>query len=362
MIYAISSQATADSVRGVLGDADIVQTVKDCRDSLSEAQRLPVDTMLLDVATIHSADDVLAYQTTVRQCPRIVLLAPDAVPGNKTIGQLVSYGVYDIVTDLDRLRQVIDGPAATIVQAARWIIRNNHKQDLGKNVKIVKQLPNVSRIGRRVVSAIAQGCRRLGAVAMSSVMISRHKQQDRKAKKAVGKTSASLKQGINDEPTLSAFSEEDTTTNNTTESMCTVDVAVPDPVSFADHIWDEPKPVKSETQSEPAQLNPKMPYTHRQSVLYRHVLGAITVESWALARAVILLAWRAAVLGVQLLPYALGAEVAVLLGYLPHWTGMPAQGYWSIAQAVDPRVPSMQSAWHYVIHFASFVGRGGGKA
>lgn len=357
MIYAICAQATTDAVRSVLGDADTVQTVKNCRDSLSEAQRLPVDTLIVDVSTIHSADDVLAYRTTVRQCPRIVLLAPDVVPGNKTIGQLVSYGVYDIVTDLGRLSDVIEDPPATIVQAARWIVRDQ-QSDRQKIKQTVTWVPTVKGIGRRVVSAIAQACKRTGSMAQALVFRIHATRKERQAEEIGKKTDTP------DRNTQPNWPPPDFVQSEVQQDMVCMPyhndgtaIPAPDPILSTVPVWED------ERQPKPTQPEPTVvPRPRGQRVPLRHIVSVITVESWDLARALALLLWRAAVLSVQLLPYALAAELAVMLGYAPHWAGVAAHGYWSVAYAIDPHMPTMQAMWHYVTHLSGLIGLGGGKA
>lgn len=88
---------------------------------LTEIARVPVDTLILDVDTgpgLGSA--VLRYRLT-RQNTRIILLAIGKEYGNPEVARVAQAGVYDIVTDVSKLQQVLDHEPAGIAAAAAWI-------------------------------------------------------------------------------------------------------------------------------------------------------------------------------------------------------------------------------------------------
>lgn len=346
MIYAICTQSTEEAVRSVVGDADMLQVVKDCRVSLTEAQRLPVDTLLVDVATVRSTDDVLAYKTTtVRQPPRIIVLAPQAEPGDKTIGQLVGYGIYDVVSNLDRLTGVLDAPPATIVQAARWIVRDQKKdrgnaERQGGGARAAVIFASVAAVGTGARTATGRLARSLVSLVggIKGRARFRHHRQV---------SAAEAKTEIQDDVTEAADVE-----------AVAGGAAEPNSTSFATPDHELPtEPIVATVAAAP-----DSPPSTQVHVDIRRVTRAIAREAWDLSRALLLLAWRVAVLAVQLIPYAMAAEAAVLMGYLPGWAGDPAHGYWLIAHAVDPRTPTMHAMWHYLSHVSATIGRGGGKA
>lgn len=87
--------------------------------ALEEASRTPADLLLLDVFCATGAA-VLRYRLA-RPDTRVVLLAPGRTPGDSAVAQAVMRAqVYDVVTDLETLGQVIDHPA-DLSAAARWL-------------------------------------------------------------------------------------------------------------------------------------------------------------------------------------------------------------------------------------------------
>jgi hypothetical protein len=87
--------------------------------ALQEAGRTPADLLLLDIACA-AGPPVLRYRLA-RPDTRVVLLAPGRTPGDTAVAQVVMQAqVYDVVTDLETLGQVIDHPA-DLSAAARWL-------------------------------------------------------------------------------------------------------------------------------------------------------------------------------------------------------------------------------------------------
>ncbi len=87
--------------------------------ALESAARTPADLLLLDIARV-AGPQVLRYRLA-RPDTRVVLLAPGRGPGDTAVAQIVMQAqVYDVVTDLETLAQVIDHPA-DLSAAARWL-------------------------------------------------------------------------------------------------------------------------------------------------------------------------------------------------------------------------------------------------
>ncbi|MHB1128210.1 MAG: nucleotide-binding protein [Bacillota bacterium] len=89
--------------------------------ALEDAARAPLDLLLLDINTGPGLGPAVLRYRLARPRTRVVLLAPGKVPGDIEVAGVVQAGVYDLVTDLDGLEDVLDRPQAGLAEAALWL-------------------------------------------------------------------------------------------------------------------------------------------------------------------------------------------------------------------------------------------------
>lgn len=132
MLHSILTKQTADIVLPLLSAAGYtdenstfsIVAAGGGRQALTEAGRVPMEVLLLDLATgpgLGSA--VLSYRlrNLGAASQRLILLAADAKPGDPEIARIVQAQVYDVVTDLSKLPAVLDKPTADLTAAVRWL-------------------------------------------------------------------------------------------------------------------------------------------------------------------------------------------------------------------------------------------------
>lgn len=89
---------------------------------ISDAARVAADALVLVLGPNAGPEipgDVRAYRAA-RPGARVVVYAPGRVPGDPLVAELVGQGVYDVVTDLDALSEVLASPPAGPEAAVPW--------------------------------------------------------------------------------------------------------------------------------------------------------------------------------------------------------------------------------------------------
>lgn len=89
--------------------------------AMDETVRVPVDLLLLDINTGPGLGPAVLRYRLARRDTRIVLLAPGRKPGDAEVASVVQAGVYDVVTELEKLAAVLDRPPADLAAAALWL-------------------------------------------------------------------------------------------------------------------------------------------------------------------------------------------------------------------------------------------------
>lgn len=89
--------------------------------ALEDAARVPADLLLLDINTGPGLGPAVLRYRLARPKTRIILLAPGKAPGDTEVAAVVQTGVYDVVTNLDDLKTVLDRPQAELATAALWL-------------------------------------------------------------------------------------------------------------------------------------------------------------------------------------------------------------------------------------------------
>ncbi|MGE5590187.1 MAG: hypothetical protein ACM3ZA_06165 [Bacillota bacterium] len=125
-MYAILTRGTAQEVAAVLRGRDEQATVRVVEagqgaGALDEAARVPVDSLVLDVATGPGLGAAVLRYRLARPQTRLIVLAAGRQPGDPEVAGVVQAGCYDIVTDLAQLPAVLDRPPAGLEQAALWL-------------------------------------------------------------------------------------------------------------------------------------------------------------------------------------------------------------------------------------------------
>lgn len=88
---------------------------------LEDAARVPADLLILDVDTGPGLGPAVLRYRLARPLTRIVLLAPGKLPGDIEVAGVVQAGVYDVVTDINELENILDRPQAELANAALWL-------------------------------------------------------------------------------------------------------------------------------------------------------------------------------------------------------------------------------------------------
>lgn len=88
---------------------------------LEDAARVPADLLILDVETGPGLGPAVLRYRLARPLTRIILLAQGKLPGDIEVAGVVQAGVYDVVTDLDELENVLDLPQAGLDMAVLWL-------------------------------------------------------------------------------------------------------------------------------------------------------------------------------------------------------------------------------------------------
>jgi len=89
--------------------------------ALEDAARVPADLLLLDINTGPGLGPAVLRYRLARPKTRIILLAPGKAPGDTEVAAVVQTGVYDVVTNLDDLKTVLERPQAELATAALWL-------------------------------------------------------------------------------------------------------------------------------------------------------------------------------------------------------------------------------------------------
>lgn len=89
--------------------------------ALEEIARVPVDVLILDINTGPGLGPAILRYRLARPQTRVILLAPGRVPGDTEVARIVQAGVYDVVTNLDNLENILEQPQAGLAAAALWL-------------------------------------------------------------------------------------------------------------------------------------------------------------------------------------------------------------------------------------------------
>lgn len=125
--YAIVGREVAKTVAACLRNRNIAEDPVWIADrgqgatALEEATRVPADLLILDINTGPGLGLAVLRYRLARPRTRVILLAPGKVPGDPEVAGVVQAGVYDVVTDLDGLKAVLDRPQASLAAAALWL-------------------------------------------------------------------------------------------------------------------------------------------------------------------------------------------------------------------------------------------------
>jgi len=97
----------------------------DSHQALSQAARLQLEFLVLDIDFPNVSEAELHQYRLPRPATRIILLAPDREPGDLLVSKLVGLGIYDVVSGTqealaDELLQTVQFPG-NYTQAARWL-------------------------------------------------------------------------------------------------------------------------------------------------------------------------------------------------------------------------------------------------
>lgn len=89
--------------------------------ALEEAARVPTDVLILDVETGPGLGPAVLRYRLKRPNTRIILITVGKKPGDSDVASVVQAGVYDIVTDIAALEEVLDRAPADLSAAAKWL-------------------------------------------------------------------------------------------------------------------------------------------------------------------------------------------------------------------------------------------------
>ncbi|WP_422445393.1 hypothetical protein [Thermoanaerobacterium sp. DL9XJH110] len=126
-MYAILGKNTVQPVTRLLNDKGLndapVQIVAkgEGPKALEEAARIPADTLILDVDTGPGLGPAVLRYRLKRPDTRVILLAVDKKPGDNDVAAVVQAGVYDVVTDVASLNEVLNRAPANLSAAAKWL-------------------------------------------------------------------------------------------------------------------------------------------------------------------------------------------------------------------------------------------------
>lgn len=88
---------------------------------LQDIARVPADLIVLDISTSPGLGNATLRYRLTRPQTRLILLALGKVPGDSEVAAIVQAGVYDVITDLGELENVISQSPADIASAAIWL-------------------------------------------------------------------------------------------------------------------------------------------------------------------------------------------------------------------------------------------------
>gem|GEM_PF-1496717 len=121
-VYSILTQEIADVLAATELTGELLVVEKGGGPAaIEEAARVPIDVLVLDVASGPGLGAAVLHFLLARPQSRVILLAPGRVPGDQDVAQVVAMGIYDVVTDLAELPEVLRRPPATRDQAALWL-------------------------------------------------------------------------------------------------------------------------------------------------------------------------------------------------------------------------------------------------
>ncbi|MBO8169072.1 MAG: hypothetical protein H0Z35_07820 [Thermoanaerobacteraceae bacterium] len=175
-MYAILGRNTVRTVARLLKDRGLDDAQVQVVDSgegpqaLEEASRVPADILLLDVKTGPGLGPAVLRYRLKRQKVRVILLAPGSKPGDGEVASIVQAGVYDIVTDLSELEEVLDGEPAGLEAAAKWLdpgLAPDEPKEK-ERIKVIEKRVAVSQ--RPVLIAVAGTASGVGTTAVACAL------------------------------------------------------------------------------------------------------------------------------------------------------------------------------------------------
>ncbi|KUO52373.1 MAG: hypothetical protein APF76_04880 [Desulfitibacter sp. BRH_c19] len=114
---------------------------------ITEASRVPIDVLILDINTGPGLGAAVLRYRLNRPDTRIILLAEDTFPGNAEVARVVQAGVYDVITDIKKLPEVLKEEPARLDVAAKWL-----DPELSPDTKELKENKVIEKIIERKVA------------------------------------------------------------------------------------------------------------------------------------------------------------------------------------------------------------------
>jgi len=150
MICLVLERKNAPSITSFRSREDVETRVVESKagpDVLKELARIPVDVLVLDVETGPGLGPAVLRYKLSRPGTRIVLLACNKKPGDAEVARVVQAGVYDVVTDPDKLNAVLEKEPAGLEAAAKWLdpqLAPEHEKEKEVVEKVVEKKVAVS--------------------------------------------------------------------------------------------------------------------------------------------------------------------------------------------------------------------------
>jgi len=88
---------------------------------VKELSRIPVDILILDIDTGPGLGTAVLRFRLTRPNTRVILFARNKKPGDAEVARVVQAGVYDVVTEPEKMKEVLNKGPAGLEAAAKWL-------------------------------------------------------------------------------------------------------------------------------------------------------------------------------------------------------------------------------------------------